>query len=258
MMRRTLALLPALALAAGCHDPPSSAGASGGPAPTHAATTGSAAPASTTSAAAAPTPTTSAAAGPTAPELAHFAFDKDAVDKEPPGFELGKTGGKAGKWRVVAEPTAPSPPHCLAQLDADGTEGRVLTAIAAEPSIKDARVSVRCKPVSGKIEQACGLVVRFKDEKNYYVARASAVDKDVNVYVVKDGKRTSLGGWKGANFGDAWHELRLDVKGDKIALSWDGTQVFEASDKTLDAGRVGLWTRADSVTYFDDLSITPL
>ena len=251
MTRRTLALLPTLALAASCHDPPSSSGAS----PTHTASAVQA-PAPTTSASA--TPAASASAALAAPELAHFAFDKDTVDREPAGFELGKSGGKAGKWRVLADPTAPSAPNVLAQLDGDKTEGRVLTAIAAEPSIKDARVSVRCKPVSGKIEQACGLVARFKDEKNYYVARASAVDKDVNLYVVKDGKRTPLGGWKGANFGDAWHEIRLDVKGDRIGLSWDGTQVFQAVDRTFDAGRVGLWTRADSVTYFDDLSITPL
>jgi hypothetical protein len=253
MTRRTLALLPALALAAGCQETSTSNGTSG--APTVIASTAEA-PAPTASASA--TPPASASAAPALPELEHFAFDKDTVDKEPAGFEFGKSGGKTGRWRVLADPTAPSAPNVLAQLDGDKTEGRVLTAIAAEPSIKDARVSVHCKPVSGKIDQACGLVVRFKDEKNYYVARASAVDKDVNLYVVKDGKRASLGGWKGANFGDVWHEIRLDVKGDEISLLWDGTQVFRAVDRTFDAGKVGLWTRADAVTYFDDLSITPL
>ena len=102
-------------------------------------------------------------------------------------------------------------------------------------------------------------MLRFQDEKNYYLARANALEKDVNVYVVKDGKRASLGGWKGANFGDAWHELRLEARSEHLELYWDGTRVYEATDKTLpDAGRVGVWIKADSVTYFDDLALTPL
>jgi hypothetical protein len=198
-------------------------------------------------------------AGP-GPAPAHVAsFDKDKPDEAPAGFEFAASAGKPGKWRVKADPGAPSGPNVLAQLDADKTDARFLTAVSADPSLRDARVSVRCKPVSGKVDQACGVVLRFKDAKNYYVARANALEKNVNLYVVKDGKRTLVGGWNGATFGDAWHELRADAKSDHFEVYWDGTRVYEADDKTHpDAGRAGLWTKADSVTYFDDFSVTPL
>ena len=117
---------------------------------------------------------------------------------------------------------------------------------------------MRCKPISGKVEQACGLLARFKDPKSYYVARASALGKDVGLYVVKDGKITRLGGGK-VPFGEGWHELRVEARGDHLQVLWDGTRTYEADDKTYpEAGRVGVWTKADSVTYFDDLSVTPL
>ena len=159
----------------------------------------------------------------------------------------------------MADPAASTPPNVLAQLDPDRTDARFLTAVAVEPSVRDARVSVRCKPISGKVDQSCGLVARFQDAKNYYVARANALEKDVNLYVVKDGKRTLLGGAKSATVTLAWHELRVDAKGDHLEVWWDGTKVYEVDDKAFPgAGRFGLWTKADSVTQFDDLSITAL
>lgn len=262
MTRRTWSLLPILALLApspGCREASPAGGASSGPAPV--VTTPPIAPGSTAptpSVTVGTTPPASAAAVPATPSRT-WSFDADKVGEAPAGFELFKTGGKAGRWVVRAEPGAPSAPNVLAQLDADRADARFATAIATAPAVRDARVSVRCKPIAGKVDQACGLVLRFKDEKNYYLARANALEKDVNVYVVKDGKRASLGGWKGANFGDAWHELRLDAKGERLELYWDGTRVYEVSDRILpDAGRVGVWIKADSVTYFDDLTLTLL
>ncbi|MFT3768599.1 MAG: hypothetical protein QM820_24395 [Minicystis sp.] len=264
-MKRLL-LLSALAILAGCRETPPSGGntGTGTPAPrpeTTAATptatatataTSSAAPGATGTASAA---ATAAAAGPTRT----WSFDKDKADGAPAGFDLVSTGGKAGKWLVKAESVAPTAPNVLAQLDTDKAEGRVTAAIAGDSAAKDARVAVRCKLVSGKVDQSCGVVVRYKDEKNYYLARVNGLEKDVNLYVVKDGKRTSLGGWKGATIGEAWHEIRVDAKGDHLELYWDGTRVFEANDKSFpDAGRAGVWVRADSVTYFDELAVTPL
>jgi hypothetical protein len=196
-----------------------------------------------------------------APEAAPrvWSFDKDKADEAPAGFELAASAGKPGKWAVKADPAAPSAPNVLAQLDTDKTEARFLTAVLTEPTLRDGRIAVRCRPVSGKVEQACGLVARFKDAKNYYVARANALEKDVNLYVVKDGKRTLLGGAKGSAFGDGWHELRLEAKGDHFEVFWDSARVYTGDDKTFpDAGRVGLWTKADSVTYFDELAVAPL
>ncbi len=187
-----------------------------------------------------------------------WSFDADKPGAPPTGFELAAGAGKPGKWLVQAEAGGPSAPNVLAQLDGDRTAERFLTAVAAEPSVRDGRASVRCQLVSGKIDQACGLVIRFKDAKSYYVARASAVEKDVNLYVIKDGKRRLLGGAKGA-IAAGWHELRIDARGDHFEVLWDGGRVYAGDDKTFpDAGRVGVWTRADSVTYFDDLSVTPL
>ncbi len=276
-MRRTeTALLTALALLAGCRDDP--------PAPTAAPETAAPAEQAPTATLRRPSkirpgavralvPGTrvglrppddggapDAAAAEPAPAPARvWAFDKDKADEAPAAFDFATSTGKPGKWRVVADPGAASPPGALAQLDTDSTQARFLTAVAAEPSLHDLRVSVRCKTISGKVDQACGLVVRFKDPKNDYVARARSLEKNVNLYVVKDGKRTLLGGWKGEVPSGAWHELRLDAKGDHLETYWDGAKVYEVDDKTFpDPGRIGLWTKSDSVTYFDDLSVTAL
>jgi hypothetical protein len=200
-----------------------------------------------------------AEAGAPASATRSWSFDKDKVDEAPASFEFLASAGKPGKWVVKADPAAPSAPNVLAQLDTDKTDARFLTAVLAEPTLRDGRVSVRCRPVSGKVDQACGLVARFKDAKNYYVARANALEKNVNLYVVKDGKRTLIGGTTGSAFGDGWHELRLEAKSEHFEVFWDGARVYAGDDKTFpDAGRVGLWTKADSVTYFDELAVTPL
>ncbi len=217
--------------------------------------TSSAAPSASASAAPSASASADAAAGP--PKT--FAFDADKADEPPAGLSFFATGGKPGKWLVKAVPGAPSGPNVLAQLDTDRADARFTVAIASEPSLRDVKVSVRCKPIAGKVDQSCGVVARFKDEKNYYLARANALEKDVNLYVVKDGKRASLGGWKGATFGDAWHEIQLVCRGDHLEVNWDGTRIYEAADKTFaDPGKAGVWVKADSVTYFDELTVTPL
>lgn len=201
-----------------------------------------------------------AAADASAPAPARtWSFDQEKAGEAPAGFELAVSAGKPGKWQVLADPGAATAPNVLAQLDADKTEGRFLTAVAAEPSLRDVRISARCKAVSGKVDQSCGVVARYKDAKNYYVARANALEKDVNLYVVKDGKRTLVGGAKGVTIGNGWHEIRLEAKGEHLEISWDGARVYAADDKTFpDAGRVGLWTKADSVTHFDEISVLAL
>jgi hypothetical protein len=189
-----------------------------------------------------------------------WSFDKEKADDPPAGFALSALGGRPGKWLVKAVPGAPSGGNVLAQLDADAGTTRLLTAVLADPPVRDARVSVKCKLVSGKTDQACGVVVRFKDANAYYVARADALQKDVSLFAVKDGKLSApIGAAKTPAFGDAWHELRVEAKGTHLDLFWDGARVGNIEDKTLpDAGRVGLWTKGDSVVYFDELSVTAL
>lgn len=207
-------------------------------------------------------PSAPASAGPSAPTSAGqtWSFDADKAGGPPAGFAYGRTGsGKPGSWIIRAEPGAPSGANVLAQLDADSTDYRFPVAVANEPSLRDVRVSVKCEPISGRVDQACGLVFRYRDENNYYLTRANALENNVRLYVVKDGHRKQLESWSGAVTGKAWHELRVDAREDRFEVYWDGKKVLEGKDRTFaDAGKVGVWTKADSVTYFDDLRATPL
>ena len=189
-----------------------------------------------------------------------FNFDSDRADAVPAGFSFGRTGsGPPGRWIVRAEPDAPSRPHVLAQLDADDTDFRFPIAVADAPSLRDARSSVRCKMVSGRVDQACGLVFRYQDENNYFITRANALENNIRFYTVKDGKRRQLASWSGRVAASAWHEYVVEVRGDHVQIFWNGAKVLDHRDASFpDAGRVGVWTKADSVTYYDDLRVEGL
>jgi len=187
-------------------------------------------------------------------------FDAYPVNAPPPGFSFGRTGkGKEGRWVVQAEKDAPSAGNVLAQLDTDTTDYRFPVAVANEPKLGDVSLSVRCKPVSGRVDQACGVVFRYQDENNYYLTRANALEDNVNLYYVKDGKRRQITGWRGKVTSGSWHQLGVEARGDHFVVSFDGNKVIDAHDSTFSQpGKVGVWTKADSVTYFDDLSAAPL
>ncbi len=187
-------------------------------------------------------------------------FQRDTVSSPPAGFSFGRTGqGREGKWVVLTDASAPAGDHVLAQTDMDGTDYRFPVAVADAPEVKDLRLEVRCKPVSGKVDEACGLVFRFKDPGNYYVARANALEDNVNLYHVVDGRRREIKGWSGKVTPNTWHSLAIEARGDRLQVFWEGKPIIDARDDTFrDAGKVGLWTKADSVTYFDALTVTPL
>ena len=203
---------------------------------------------------------TLASFGEKAASTAAWSFDSDQADAAPVGFSFGRTGsGRPGRWIVRSEKDAPSGPNVLAQTDADDTDSRFPVAVADEPSLRDLKLSVRCKPISGKVDQACGLVFRYRDENNYYLTRANALEGNVRLYYVKNGRRKQFASWSGEVSSSAWHELRAEAKGDHFQIYWDGEKAIDADDKTFpDTGRNGLWTKADSVTYFDDLTVAPL
>ena len=188
-----------------------------------------------------------------------WSFDDVAADVPPPGFSFGRTGrGKAGRWNVHADSGAPSGAHVLAQLDPDDTDCRFPIAVADTPLVKDGVVSVRCKPVSGRVDQACGLVFRYRDADNYYVTRANALENNVRLYHVAKGNRQQFAGWNGAVISGHWHSLQATAKGDHFVVLWDDKKVIDAHDATFsEPGKVGVWTKADSVTYFDDLRVEP-
>ena len=187
-------------------------------------------------------------------------FQSDKVDEAPAGFSFGMTGqGRPGKWVVRTDPSAPAGDHVLAQVDSDDTDYRFPVAVADAPVLKDLGLEVRCKQVSGKTDQACGLVFRYQDENNYYVTRANALEDNVNLYHVVKGRRRQIKGWSGKVASQTWHTLAVEARGDRFQVFFDGKPVIDAKDDTFkDAGRVGVWTKADSVTYFDALSAKPL
>jgi hypothetical protein len=187
-------------------------------------------------------------------------FDADIANAAPTRFLFGRTGsGRPGNWVVRAESDAPSAPNVLAQIDPDERDYRFPAAVAAAPALRDVRLSVKCKPVAGKVDQACGLVFRYRDENNYYLTRANALEDNVRLYYVKAGRRTQIAGWNGKVTTGAWHQLSLEATGDHFVVSWEGKPVIDAHDTTFgEAGKVGVWTKADSVTYFDDLTAAPL
>ena len=120
-------------------------------------------------------------------------------------------------------------------------------------------MSVRCKPVSGKVDQACGLVFRYLDENNDDVVRANALENNVRLYFVKEGKRQQFAGWDGPVSNGVWHTLRVEARDDRFEIYWNDKRVIDTRDQTFkESGRVGVWTKADSVTYFDDLTVESL
>src|SRR6266536_1292407 len=187
-----------------------------------------------------------------------YNFDGDAPGQLPAKFHSTKTGGGTQqKWAVTADPTAPSKPNVVSQTSNDQTDYRFPLLIADEGSFLDLDVSVRFKAVSGSIDQAGGLVFRLKDPNNYYVVRANALENNYRLYHVVNGRRSQFAGANLKVTSGEWHELRAEVVRDKITCYYDGNKKIEATDDTFkDAGKVGLWTKADSVTYFDDLKAT--
>lgn len=186
-------------------------------------------------------------------------FDADKAAKTPAGFAFGRTGeGKEGTWVVLAVKDAPSGGNVLAQTDADNTDFRFPVAVADAAPLADVALSVKCKPISGKVDQACGLVLRYQDANNYYVTRANALEGNVRFYYVKNGRREQLKSWSGKVKAGVWHDYKVEAKGDHFVVAFDGKQVLEVTDKTFtQPGKVGVWTKADSVTYFDDLKVEP-
>ncbi len=186
-----------------------------------------------------------------------YNFDSDSPGGMPAKFHSARTGqGTEGRWVVLAEPTAPSKPNVVAQTSTDSTDYRFPLLIADDGSFRDLELSVKFKAVSGNVDRAGGLVFRLKDANNYYVVRANASEDNYRLYHVVDGRRRQFAGANIKVTSGEWHELKVECVGNKIICYYDGQKKIEATDETFkDPGKVGLWTKADSVTYFDDLRV---
>ena len=177
----------------------------------------------------------------------------------PDGFTFWRTGdGEIGDWRVVEDPSA-SDRQVIAQMSKDPTDYRFPLAVYRPISAKNVDVVLRFKPVSGAVDQAGGIVVRLTTPDDYYVVRANALEDNVRFYRMVKGKREQLDGANTKVTSNEWHTLGLRAEDDRFTISFDGKQLFTTVDSTFTkAGKVALWTKADSVTHFDTIAITPL
>ena len=184
-------------------------------------------------------------------------FDTSPGARPPADFSVALTGGGGPvAWVITDDPTAPSGGKVLAQTSTDKTSDRFPLCIYEPLTAKDVEVVVQFKAVAGKVDQAAGLVARFRDKDNYYITRANALENNVRLYKVVQGNRKQFAGANVPVSAGAWHRLKLAVHGTRLQVFFDDKLVVDATDATFtDAGKVGLWTKADSVTYFDNLSI---
>ena len=191
---------------------------------------------------------------------ATWTFDDMPAGQPPAGFSFARTGsGRPGHWVVRAVPGAPSGPNVLAQEDSDRTDYRFPVAVAEAPSFGDVSVSVRCRAVSGRVDQACGIVWRYRDENNYYLTRANALEDNVCWYYVQNGRRVEVKRVHMKVASGVWHSLRADMRGDHIEVYFNGEKLIDLHDSRFTApGKVGMWTKADSHTLFDDFTTTAL
>jgi hypothetical protein len=174
----------------------------------------------------------------------------------PVGFRTARTGqGAPATWSVMEDTSAPSG-KVLAQTSTDQTDYRFPLAIYDDITAKDVEASVRFKAVGGRIDRAGGIAVRLADPDNYYVLRANALEDNVNFYHVVRGSRRQISGANLKVSSGRWHTLALRAVGDQFTIGFNDRTLFSATDHTFaNAGKVGLWTKADSVTWFDNLTI---
>jgi hypothetical protein len=174
----------------------------------------------------------------------------------PPGFDFTLTGeGPVSAWKVVADPTAAAQ-KAIAQTSTDRTDYRFPLAVYEPLSAANVDVIVRFKPVAGAIDQAGGIAVRLTSPGDYYVVRANALEDNVRFYRVVNGRRQQIKGVDTAVAANQWHTLGLRADGDRFTVWFDGNALFTAEDKTFaDPGNVALWTKSDSVTHFDTISM---
>jgi hypothetical protein len=188
-----------------------------------------------------------------------FHFLKDDLGKVPSGWTAAQTGkGKGSVWKVVADQTAPSKKGVVLAQTARSPGPLFNLCVADEPALKNIDLSVAFKAVEGKIDQGGGPVWRYQDANNYYIARANPLEENFRLYKVVGGKRVQLASKDAPTSTGRWHTLRVVHDGDKIKCYLDGKLHLEATDKAIqEAGKVGLWTKADAQTFFNNLAVQP-
>jgi hypothetical protein len=178
-------------------------------------------------------------------------FDRDKAGAAPAGWSCGVTGKGNPRWTVESDSLAPSGPNVLRQSGS----GTFPWCMKAGTSVADGFVEVKFKPEKGQQDQAGGVIWRAKDGDNYYVARANGLEDNVSLYYTASGRRNTIKYVNAPVPRNVWHTLRVEFSGNRIKVVLDGkTYIEEQDDHISAAGMVGVWTKADSVTAFDDFS----
>jgi len=196
----------------------------------------------------------------------NIGFDAMKINEAPAAWTTAMTHtGGAPKWIVLKDATAPSQPNVLAQISDDATSSRYPLALYSGAKFTDGAIRVKFKTISGKVDQAAGLVWRYSDPDNYYIVRANALENNVVLYKVASGKRIPLEpeGAPSKTYGvnhvvpsATWCELSVKFRGKRFEVSFNGEKLFDVEDSTFrESGSVGLWTKADSITHFDDFFV---
>jgi 3-keto-disaccharide hydrolase len=209
-------------------------------------------------------------------------FDSETAETLPKNFVVGTTldGRSAGEWKVIdmtqslnllhdldrREHTrikkvlqalaAPSSPHVLAQLKNRGFEQDYNVVLVQGPTITDCDLTVSMLPVAGKADMGGGLIWRAQDAQNFYITRANPLEQNIRLYRVVKGVRYKLANIDHIISVDTWHTFRVVARGDHFQIIFDGQTVLDVQDETFQSGQIGLWTKADAVTFFDDLRLS--
>jgi hypothetical protein len=178
-------------------------------------------------------------------------FDADPPGALPPGWQQGVTGKGNPQWAVRPDQSAPSKPNVLQQSGS----GTFPWCVLPKAAVENGFVEVRFKALSGKEDRAGGIVWRWKNGDNYYVARANALEDNVSLYYTEKGRRITIKYVDAPVPPNVWHTLRVEFSGKRIKVVLNGKTYIDLEDGHIGgAGAVGLWTKADSVTAFDDFS----
>jgi hypothetical protein len=201
-----------------------------------------------------------AAQAETAAHAPAWNFDREQPGTLPSEFSIGTLfdGRAAGEWQVLATEHAKSPPHVLAQLMAKGAEHAYKITLIKGIVASDLNLQVSFLPIQGQADMGGGLIWRAADDRNYYLARANPLEQNIRVYRVENGIRHLLENFNQTIDVRQWHTLQVTHQGCHVNIFFDGRQVLDLCEKTFQTGMIGLWTKSDAVTYFDDLQFQQL
>lgn len=197
---------------------------------------------------------------PFASELAtqSWHFDAESANSLPFGFQIGTLfdGRPAGEWKVLETEKAKSTNHILAQLQGKGAEHAYKIVLINGTESSDAELTVSFLAIDGKADMGGGLIWRAADDRNYYLTRANPLEQNIRIYRVQKGVRHIIKNFDHIIDTKQWHTLRVIAKGCQFQVTYDDTPVFDICDRTFKKGKVGLWTKSDAITFFDDLQLT--